>query len=264
MIYVKPDEELQITENVHVRFEGKVAWLTLTRQHVLNAFNRRCVHDLNRSLIAISSDPAVRVVIIAGKGRAFSTGIDLKELSAGEFDMSYFTEWEEALRLVEEMDKIVIAGMHGYCLGGGLQLALVCDIRLSTPGCRIGLPAIKEALIPGLAPWRLSRYIGMGRAKWMVLSGKDISGEHAARIGLVDGLIAEESFDVSLYEAAMTYLDTCSVATRYSKQLLNTGYDDDYEGALGRYLHAQQKAHYSMDGIESRKAYRDGRTAEWL
>jgi enoyl-CoA hydratase/carnithine racemase len=251
------------TENVHLELDGKIAWLTLTRERYLNAVNRRCVRDLKRAFLAIASDSAVRVAVVTGRGRAFSTGIDLKELSTSEFDISYFVEWEEALRVAEQMEKIVIAGLHGYCLGGGLQLALACDIRLSTRDCRIGLPAVKEALIPGLAPWRLSRYAGMGRAKWLVLSGEDISGDQAVQFGLVDGLIEEDCFHQALEEAAQGYLGTCSVATRYSKQLLNTGYDDDYEMALRRYLEAQERAHYSVDGAEARQAYRDGRKPEW-
>ena len=101
--------------------------------------------------MALREDPDTREIIIRGEGRAFSTGIDLKELAADRIEMAYHQRWERALRTFETMEKLVIVGMHGYCLGGALQLALAADIRVSTAGCQIGLPAIKESLIPGLA-----------------------------------------------------------------------------------------------------------------
>jgi enoyl-CoA hydratase/carnithine racemase len=79
------------------------------------------------------------------------------------------------------MEKLIIVGMHGYCLGGALQLALAADIRVGTADCQIGLPAIKESLIPGLGTLRLPRYIGWGRAKKMILGGQNIDGEEALR-----------------------------------------------------------------------------------
>ena len=152
--------------------EDKLARVTFTRERYLNAMNNDCTVQINRIAMVLKEDPNVRVIIIRGEGRAFSTGIDLKELSADRIEMVYHHRWERALRLFETMEKIVIVGMHGYCLGGALQLALAADIRISTPDCRIGLPAIKESLIPGLGTFRLPRYIGAGRAKKMILGGR--------------------------------------------------------------------------------------------
>lgn len=116
--------------------------------------NNACIDQINRIAMVLGEDSDVRVIIVRGEGRAFSTGIDLKELAAGRIEMDYHRRWEQALRLFETMEKLVIVGMHGYCLGGALQLALAADIRVSTAECQIGLPAIKESLIPGLATLR--------------------------------------------------------------------------------------------------------------
>jgi len=134
-------ETLLQSDTMHLEKEGKRAWVTFTRASHLNAMNNEGTVLLTRVALAIREDPDIRVVVIRGRGRAFCTGIDLKQLSSDEIDMSYFERWEKALRIFEQMEKIVIVGMHGYCLGGGLQLALACDIRVSTPGCQIGLPA---------------------------------------------------------------------------------------------------------------------------
>ena len=127
--------------------------------------------------------------------RAFSTGIDLKDLAAGDLDQSYFDIWDRALRVFETMDKLVLCLIHGYALGGGLQLALASDIRVCTPSAKLGLPAIKEGLIPGLGTFRLARYIGLGRAKQLIIRGNMIDGAEAERIGLVDHLVGEDTYE---------------------------------------------------------------------
>lgn len=256
-------ETLLEFEHMRLDKDGKMAWVTFTRERYLNAMNNAATFQLNRIAMALREDPDVRVVVIRGQGRAFSTGIDLKELSRDEIDMSYHHRWEKALRIFETMEKIVVVGMHGYCLGGALQLALACDIRVSTPDCQIGLPAIKESLIPGLSTWRLPKYIGWGRAKKLILGGENISGEEAYQIGLVDHLVPAENFFEHLDEVARHYLRTCSTGTRMSKLVLARAFDDDYDRILQYYFEVQERAQYSMDGEEGKRAYREGRDPVW-
>ncbi len=243
--------------------EGKLAWVTFTRERYLNAMNNDCTVQINRLAMVLKEDPNVRVIVIRGEGRAFSTGIDPKELSADRVEMVYHHRWERALRLFETMEKIVIVGMHGYCLGGALQLALAADIRISTPDCRIGLPAIKESLIPGLGTFRLPRYIGAGRAKKMILGGQNIDGEEALRIGLVDHLVSEEGFFTRLDEIASTYLEACSVGNRMSKLMINQAFDMDYDQILPFYFKLQKRAQFSLDAEEAKQAYVAKRTPHW-
>jgi enoyl-CoA hydratase/carnithine racemase len=254
-----------LLEFEHMRLEkdGKLAWVTFTRERYLNAMNNDATVQLNRLAMALREDPDVRVVVIRGQGRAFSTGIDLKQLSAQDIDMSYHQRWEKALRLFETMDKIVLVGMHGYCLGGALQLALAADIRVSTPDCQIGLPAIKESLVPGLSTWRLARYVGWGWAKKLILGGQNLAGEAALRIGLVDHLVPAEDFFIHLDEVAHQYLEACSTGTRMSKRLLTQAFDLDYEAILAEYLELQERALYSLDGEEGKRAYLDKREPKW-
>src|SRR5947207_7974230 len=175
--------------------------------------------ELDRATIAFDDDSETRILIERWGWRAFSTGIELKELAAGGTSMRYFRRWDEALRVFETMEKIVIAGVHGYCLGGALQLALACDIRVSTPDCQLGLPAIKESLIPGLGTWRLPKYIGWGRAKRMILGGENIPGEEARAIGLVDHVAPAEGFFSHVDAIAGRYVRACSTGTALSQLL---------------------------------------------
>ncbi len=131
-------------EFMRLEKEGKLAWVTFTRERYLNAMSNACTIQINEVAGALKEDEQVRVVVIRGQGSAFSTGIDLKELAADQIEMVYHQRWERALRRFETMEKLVIVGMHGYCLGGALQLALAAYIRVSTADCQIGLPAIKE------------------------------------------------------------------------------------------------------------------------
>jgi enoyl-CoA hydratase len=258
-----PMETLLKLDDMCLEKKGKQAWVTFTRESHLNAVSNNGTVELNRVAMAIREDPDIRLVVIRGQGRAFCTGIDLKELSADRLDMSYHQRWEKALRVFEQMEKIVVAGMHGYCLGGGLQLALACDIRASTPGCQIGLPAIRECLIPGLATWRLPRYIGWGRAKKLILGGQNISGEQAASIGLVDHLIPDEDFFSHLDQVAANYLAACSTGSRLSKSLANHAFDMGYDEFFKFYLELQERTQYSPDGEEGKQAYREKREPRW-
>jgi len=256
-------EALLEFEHMRLQREGKLAWVTFTRDRYLNAMNNAATVQLNRIATALREDPEVRVVVIRGQGRAFSTGIDLKELAANEIEMTYHHRWERALRIFETMEKLVIVGMHGYCLGGGLQLALACDIRVSTPDCQIGLPAIKESLIPGLGVWRLPKYVGWGRAKKLILSGQNISGEEALQAGLVDHVVPKEDFFVHLDDVAHYYLRTCSIGTRLSKVLVNKAFDSDYDEILKAYFELQERVSYSLDAEEAKRAYLEKRDPMW-
>jgi enoyl-CoA hydratase/carnithine racemase len=256
-------ETLFELEDMRLEKEGKLAWVTFSRERYLNAMSNNCTLQLNRLALALREDPEVRVIIIRGQGRAFSTGIDLKEFAAGQIEMVYHQRWERALRLFETMEKFVIVGMHGYCLGGALQLALACDIRVSTPDCQLGLPAIKESLIPGLSVWRLPRYVGWGRAKKLIFGGQSLTGEEALQVGLVDHLVPGENFFDQLDRVAETYLKACSTGARMSKLALNQAFDMDYETILDYYMKMQERTQYSLDAEEGKKAYLEKREPRW-
>ena len=256
-------ETLLQLDNMILEKEGKQAWVTFTRVSHLNAINNDGTVQIGHVALAIREDPDIRIVVIRGQGRAFCTGIDLKQLSAGDIDMAYHERWEKALRVFEQMEKIVIVGMHGYCLGGGLQLALASDIRVSTPGCQIGLPAIRESLIPGLATWRLPRYVGWGRAKKMIIGGENIDGKEASAIGLVDHLVPEKNFFSHLDQVAADYLKSCSTGSRMSKLITNQAFDKGYDAILKVYFDLQERTQYSLDAQESKQAYLEKRDPIW-
>ncbi len=243
--------------------EGKLATIRFNRPERLNAMSLEARYDFKAALELAAADTATRVLALRGEGRAFCTGIDLKDLSEGRLNEATFALWEECLRMIESMDKVVIALMHGYSLGGGVQLGLACDLRVGTPSSKFGLPAGKEGLVPGLAVWRLARCIGMGRAKEMALWGDSIDGVEAQRIGLVTRLVSDENrdaeFDV-LVEKTVAY---ASQGARSTKLAMNRVAMLDFDAALAAYLEFQRKGLASADFAEAMSAYREKRNANW-
>jgi enoyl-CoA hydratase/carnithine racemase len=239
--------------------DGKVARIVFNRPEFLNAMSNEATIEINTIADAISKEDGVRVVVITGAGRSFCTGIDLKELSSGQVEMIYHHRWERALRIFERMEKIVIAGIKEYCLGGGLQLALACDVRVAADNTILGLPAIKESLIPGLATYRLPHSVGLGRAKRLILSGEAIHADEALAMGLLDYVVPLAEFERRLEETIEKYARTCSVATVKSKILCHRSFEMEYNRFLEKYFELQEIAQTSEDHAEARRAYLENR-----
>jgi len=158
---------------------------------------------------------------------------------------------------------LVLCLIHGYALGGGLQLALASDIRVCTPSAKLGLPAIKEGLIPGLGTLRLARYIGLGRAKRLIITGEMIDGTEGERIGMVDYLVSEDRAEAEFEEIIARVSAVNSKGCRLSKQMLNSCYDLDFETFFSLYKERQLRATSSDDFSEAMIAYREKRLPNW-
>ena len=243
--------------------EGARARITFNRPHILNAVAMTGAHEFDALAGEIAEDDDIRIVTITGTGRAFSTGIDLKDLAAGLIDNSYFDLWDRALRRFETMDKLVLCLIHGYALGGGLQLALATDIRVCTPSAKLGLPAIKEGLIPGLGTLRLARYIGLGRAKRLIITGDMIDSVEGERIGLIDYLVSEDGAAAEFEDIVSRVSAVNSEGCRLSKKMLDNCFDLDFESFFSLYKERQSRATGSADFREAMTAYRENRPPNW-
>ncbi len=251
-------------ETVIFEKSGKIGRAWFNRPELLNAVNNQATLDWNSVAEAVAADADLRVVVISGAGdHSFSTGIDLKQLAAGEIEQIYHHRWERALRILETCDKIIIAAINGWCLGGGLQLALACDIRIACADAQLGLPAIKESLIPGLAVFRLPRFVGLGRAKRLILSGDNISAAEAHSIGLVDYVFDRNEFQTKVDELAVHYLQAASMGARQAKSLMAQAFDYDHAAFIEKYFAAQIVATDHPDHAEATRAYLEKRDPEW-
>jgi enoyl-CoA hydratase len=245
------------TSAVYLEVRDNVAELVMNRPEVLNAENWQTVHDFHAALDELEKNSDVRAVIVTGAGRAFSSGIDLKALAAGEIKLDWFRRIDEALRRLEQLDALTVAKIRGYALGGGLQVALACDLRVATDDARFGLPAVLEALIPGMGTYRLPRFIGLGRARRLILTGEMIAADEAQRIGLIDWAVPEAKLDETVASVIAGTLKGSAAARGHSKKLVTGAYESDYDHAFGRYLEYQEQCLRSSDHKSAMKEYRE-------
>ncbi len=214
---------------VDLALDGPVARITLNRPEVLNAGDPRWVADLRAVVAVIAARTDLRVAVIGGAGRAFCTGVDLKALAAGEMTLDHFVAWEDAMTAIERLPLPFIAAINGHCLGGGLQLALVCDYRLAAAEATIGLPAVKECLIPSMALYRLPRLIGDARARELVLTGEPISAARAEQYGLVHRVVPGPDFARAVEECVERFLRLPATSVAWSKRLMARAFDLEFD-----------------------------------
>jgi enoyl-CoA hydratase/carnithine racemase len=214
---------------VALALDGPVARITLNRPEVLNAGDPRWVAELNAVVATVAARTDLRVAVIGGAGRAFCTGVDLKALAAGAMTLPQFVAWEDAMTAIERLPLPFIAAINGHCLGGGLQLALVCDYRLAAAEASIGLPAVKECLIPSMALYRLPRMIGAARARELILTGEPISAARAREYGLVDRVVPGADFARAVEESVARFLALPATAVAWSKRLMARAFDLEFD-----------------------------------
>src|SRR5262245_60672002 len=227
-----------------------VATVALNRPHVLNCANEQWARDLNVLLDDLAAHDGIRVIVVRGAGRAFCSGIDLTALSRGETGMSFFRNWEAALHKLEEMDPIVVAAIQSHCIGGGLQVALACDLRVARADARFGITAVREGIIPGIGMWRIARYAGLGRAKRLALAADIIDSATALEWGLVDWVADEPAFETTIAELVDRLLAMAPTSTRLTKKLTNMALDTTFDDFVAAYLEYQELATTSPEHLQ--------------
>lgn len=191
------DQQPSVVINDAVRLErdANIGWVVLTRPGQINAINDDIRVGVPQALALLQLDPAIRVIVIRGEGeRGFCAGADIKERRGPETSLQVRQRMQN-VRWIEALDAVtkpVIAAIHGYCMGGGLELVLACDIRFATPNAIFALPETGLGLIPGGGgTQRLSRVVAPGQALDMLLTGDRMDAEQAQRIGLVSRLATD-------------------------------------------------------------------------
>ncbi len=207
------------------RLEGGVAKIVLNRPKY-NTINGEVLDGLDRIITEVWSDPEIRVVVVTGEGTIFSSGADLGQFFANQVAfMEFNRRGERIMRRLTELPKLTISVMKGYALGGGLELAASCDIRLATDDVQMGFPEVTRGIVPGWSgTQRIPRLIGLTRAASLVLTSERITGQKAVEIGLATKLIPPGDPDeYALKYAAELAKSQAPVAVMLAKRLLNKG-----------------------------------------
>lgn len=241
-----------------------VAWITLNRPAAMNAISMAVREQLPAALRRADDDPAVRCIVLRGAGeRAFSAGADIKEFSAAASPGAYREarvrqHWIQAFDAVR---KPMIAAVHGVCFGGGLEIALACDIRVAGVAAKFALPEVKLAIIPGAGgTQRLSRVIGLGRAMDMILSGEPIDAEEALRIGLISRIAREEDVFALAGRVAAAIASRGPLAVIAAKEAVRQGGDLPLGAGLRLEVDLSALLVGTQDRAEAAAAFREKRT----
>ncbi|GGK03938.1 putative enoyl-CoA hydratase echA8 [Pilimelia anulata] len=205
---------------------GDVGVLTLNRPEALNALSRQVMGDLTAAAGALDADPAIKAIIITGSARAFAAGADIKEMADRTYSEMYAADWFAGWSALAAVRTPLIAAVSGYALGGGCELAMMCDILLAADTARFGQPEITLGTIPGMGgSQRLTRAIGKAKAMDLCLTGRTITADEAERAGLVSrvvpaGTLLDEAHRVAARVAAMS-----GPAARMVKEAVNRSFE---------------------------------------
>jgi len=220
---------------IYEKSEG-VATITLNRPEALNAFSKEVVEEILRALEDVKSDENVRVVVVTGAGeKAFSAGADIKAmagmtaLKARELSLM----GENLCLALENLEKPVVAAINGYALGGGLEVAMACDLRIASENARMGQTEVNIGLIPGWGgTQRLTRLVGMTKAKELVFTGKMFDARTAEQLGIVNIVTPADKFRETVRQFALELTSKPPVALKVAKALINKGANISLDSAL--------------------------------
>jgi len=244
---------------VDYRKEGKIAFFTLNRPETLNALNTQLRQELSRAMINFRDDPNLWVGIVAGAGKAFSAGADIKEFRPVPIEAG-------TVRLVtaDQVWKPCIAAIHGYCLGGGLELALDCDLRIAAEGARFGYPEVFRGLPPGSgATQRLRRFLPLTKIMELMMLGQQIDAQEAYRIGLINEVVPPDQLMPAARKWAETICQAGPLAVRAVKELTIKGYDLPMEQGLELEREVMNRIRSSQDFMEGARAFIEKRQPNW-
>ena len=220
-------------DNIILERRGRVGLITLNRPEALNALNLGMLQDVVAAATALDRDPEIGAIVVTGSARAFAAGADIKEMASKSFVEMYLADWFAGWDRFTAVRTPVVAAVAGHALGGGCELAMMCDFILAADTAKFGQPEIKLGVIPGIGgSQRLTRAVGKAKAMEMMLTGRTIGAEEAERAGLVSRIIpADDLLDEAMATAATIAGMSLPVAMM-AKEVVNAAYETLLEGGI--------------------------------
>jgi len=254
-------------DNILLEKRPPLCIVTINRPKVLNALNRKTVEELECAFFEIKLSPDIKAVILTGAGeKSFVAGADIAEIA--EYNATTGTEFAQhgqaTLGLIENMGKPVIAAINGFALGGGLEIAMACHVRIAADSARVGQPEIDLGIIPGFGgTQRLSRLVGEGRAMELVLTGDKITADEALRMGLVNRVVPAGELMATCEALAQKLAAKGGLTVRYAMQAVHRG----LQGSLAEGLNLESNLFglccATADKAEGTKAFLEKRKPEF-
>ena len=237
-------------ETILVDVKDGVALVTLNRPQALNALNAQMMRDMTGALQALDADPAVGAVVVTGSAKAFAAGADIQEMQALTFEEIHaadgFAGWEAMTRI----RKPIIAAVAGYALGGGCELAMMCDLIIAADNAQFGQPEITLGIIPGIGgTQRLARAVGKAKAMDLCLTGRHMGAEEAERAGLVARIVQADS----LVEEALAMARTIAAMPRAAVMMAKEAVNRAQELALSEGVRFERRAFHALFATHDQK-----------
>jgi enoyl-CoA hydratase/carnithine racemase len=253
---------------VQTEQRGAVRHVVLDRPEKRNAFNADLVLAVGEALRAAADDPATRCVVLRGEGPMFSSGMDLGALAdlgqTPDVLRPFRRACIEAWNIAETMEKPVVAQLHGACIGGALELALACDLRVAAEGTVMGMPEVRLGLIPDVGgSSRLPQVVGLGRAKELIMTGKLIDAAEAERIGLVNRVAPADDVQDATQGLVDELMACAPVAVGLAKRVLDASARPALSTTLELEVALQERCAATEDFAEGARALRDKRQPEF-
>ena len=237
-------------ENIISETRDAVGIITLNRPKALNALNAQLIDGLNQALSGFQEDAAIGCVIITGSDKAFAAGADIREMKDKSFTDVYLGNFLSAWDRISQFRKPMIAAVSGYCLGGGCELALMCDFIIAADTAKFGLPEITLGIIPGSGgTQRLARSIGKAKAMEMILTGRLMEAAEAESCGLVSRIVAPDKLLDEAVTAAAKIATFSQPVAMMAKEAVNRA----FETSLAEGLRFERRLIHSMFALEDQK-----------
>ncbi|MBY6108868.1 enoyl-CoA hydratase/isomerase family protein [Halomonas sp. DP1Y21-3] len=213
-------------EMIVVERRERVGLIILNRPKSLNALNRQLAEETLAVLRELDADPGIGAIVITGNPRAFAAGADIEEMAEKSFTDFYMDDFLAPWDEVRQISKPIIAAVAGFALGGGCELALLCDMIIASDDAQFGQPEIKLGILPGIGgSQRLARSVGKAMAMDLVLTGRNIGAQEAKEIGLVARVVAKDELMQNALEAAHTIAGYNAPAVKMAKRAVNAAFE---------------------------------------
>jgi enoyl-CoA hydratase len=236
--------------NIIVETHGRVGLIRLNRPQALNALNQALIDELNIALGQFEKDAEIGALVLTGSEKAFAAGADIKEMRSKSYMDAYLEDFLASWEAISRLRKPIIAAVAGFALGGGCELAMMCDFILAADTAKFGQPEIKLGVIPGAGgTQRLTRFVGKSKAMEMCLTGRMMDADEAERAGLVSRIVPADK----LLEEALKTAAAIAALSRPSVLIAKESVNRAYETTLAEGVRFERRAFHSLFATEDQK-----------
>ncbi|MCH6197039.1 enoyl-CoA hydratase [Corynebacterium mastitidis] len=243
---------------------GRVALITLNRPTALNALNAELMGEVTEAVTRLDASPEVGAIVLTGSAKAFAAGADIKEMAEKGATEMYNADWFGGWDALTRVRTPIIAAVSGYALGGGCELAMMCDLIIAAEGARFGQPEINLGILPGMGgSQRLVRAVGKAKAMEMCLTGRMMDAREAERSGLVARVVPDDTLLEEALETARVIASKSKVASTMVKEAVNTAFEANLSQGLLFERRLVHSVFASEDQKEGMAAFVDKREPEF-